>query len=267
MGVNTILRVMRYTKTTGMAQLMLLRIADHVNEKDGYTFVSLATLGREIGAGRRHSARLRQELIDSRELHVQHMEGRSSRQYVTTTEPHGVSHPCSTEHDPHDPQSMTPMTHRAPYPRREPGNKKKREDASPASLRESGSSPILPPPPALASRGGGDDQEKKEKRPATTPTQTPLQRDAEKEKTPTPLNPPAPVAASAWWESPDLKDNQAFLKALKEHPDYRHVNVEDEIRRSQEFKSKKPGGSWSKAWFMNHWMNRIEKPPELPPEK
>ena len=67
-----------------MAQLMLVRLADHTDEKTGYTFVSLTTVGVEMGLKFRQAWNVRQKLIRSGELRVVPVKGRSDRQYVMT---------------------------------------------------------------------------------------------------------------------------------------------------------------------------------------
>lgn len=63
---------------------MLLRIADHVNESEGYTFVGLTTLAREMGVTRRTATSLFAVLLKSTELKIELRPGRTSLLFILT---------------------------------------------------------------------------------------------------------------------------------------------------------------------------------------
>jgi hypothetical protein len=63
---------------------MLLRIADHVNEAEGYTFVGLTTLAREMGVTRRTATSIFAVLLKSNELNMEQRPGRTSLLFILT---------------------------------------------------------------------------------------------------------------------------------------------------------------------------------------
>jgi hypothetical protein len=67
-----------------------------------------------------------------------------------------------------------------------------------------------------------------------------------KRKTSPPIAPTPP--SLAWWQADELKDDVAFLAALKIHPDYRHVNLDDELKKSAAHQTKK-GRTWSRGFL------------------
>lgn len=111
---------------------MLVRLANHTNEKDGYTYVSLTKVGREIGVKFRQAINLRQELVQSEELRIEHVSGRCSHQYVTTQDP------CIPVHDSRATDCTTPVHSTAPYPLSEP---EREEEEPPASFHSAESAP------------------------------------------------------------------------------------------------------------------------------
>lgn len=99
----------------GKSLLLLLAIADHINDADGWSWPSISTLAKRIRSRPRYVIDLLKELEDSGELVVERALGRPNRYRINLPEPVPTSstganewHPCQPVAHPPVPTSSTP---------------------------------------------------------------------------------------------------------------------------------------------------------------
>lgn len=79
---EALITVLNHTQAKGSAQLVLLRVANHVNKDYGYAWPGLTTLAHETGYSRKHVMDVLQNLEEKKELHIDRQTGRSNHYYI-----------------------------------------------------------------------------------------------------------------------------------------------------------------------------------------